>query len=413
MLTACAAPAQNTAQTEVQETTAASVEETTAEQTTAESETEAVTEAETTAETTEATTEAPAVKAFPEFETKTDEDVVKADDNAEVTLYNGKYCNVSITNADEYSELAEGVKGNMKVVRDAYDYNAGEMKSMVHEHYENSPESFTGEYPMTYYDFSSVSVTRSDEKVFAYVVNNEGYSGGAHGWSMNTGTNFDAQTGKELELGDICNDIPRLVDILAQKLKDNYTWLFDDNAAWVDESVPYDEKPRTLLTSVYGEDLCGYDDTWEDGSVYHMNGMQFVFTPDGVTFFSNSYDLTSYAGGTQFMTVLFSEAEGLFNEKYVCEAGGDFSVRVDYGFDICVDLNGDGTAESIVVGTDYDEENWTVKGFYVKAGDKTYPLDHPVDEFAYDHGVLERKDGKYTFTLYKADDEILDEIALN
>ncbi|MBQ4225781.1 MAG: hypothetical protein II664_05655, partial [Oscillospiraceae bacterium] len=325
-------------------------------------------------------------------------------DEKEAPLFEGKFDTLMISNADEYPLLSEKLSEIMKTSHDVYTEESEGLISTAKEHYSDFPESFDGGYPMKYYCTIDNSVTRCDDKVFSFINSEEGYGGGVHGWNTNIGYNIDSQTGEELALSDICTDIPRLVDILAGKLENEYG-----------EAVTPDYQSladyREVLTHAYGEDLQGYDATWEDGTVTHFDGMNFVFVPDGVMFFSNSYDLTSYAGGRQYLTLLFSETDGLFNEKYISE-GGDFLVRFDPYSAFYIDTDNDGRGERIVPECVYDD-NWNITGYSVKVGDKEYSADNTSGPDDYiDITELERKDGKYTIRLYNSDSVLLAEITI-
>ncbi|MCR5168355.1 MAG: hypothetical protein K6C13_14265 [Oscillospiraceae bacterium] len=416
MLTACgntAAPAAVTTQVTDTGTSAVQSSETSVSETTAsaaESETEASTApSETTSsaaseeETTVTAEEKPAALPVYTIQT-TDGGTVTSEDDAKAALFEGKFDTLLISNADEYPLLSEKLSDIMKTSHDEYSNESEGLISTAKEHYSNYSESFTGEYPMQYYCTIDNSVTRCDDKVFSFINSEEGYGGGVHGWNMNIGKNIDSQTGEELALSDICTDIPRLVDILAEKLENDYS-----------EAVTPDYQSladyREVLTHAYGEDLQGYDATWEDGTVTHFDGMNFVFVPDGVMFFSNSYDLTFYAGGTQYLTVLFSEAEGLFNERYI-SVGGDFLIKYEPYNPFYIDTDNDGRGVKITSECILDDE-WKTTGYSVKVGDKEYTADNTSGPDDYiDITELERKDGKYTIRLYSSDSELLAEITI-
>ena len=386
---------------ETEETTAASSDTSASEETTTTAETTST--ASETEETTFTEGEKPA--GVPEYTMlETDGGIVGPEDNEEAALFDGDFETLFINNDSDYPLLAQTLSEVMDKRHDEYAKQTEELISLAKDHYSYSPEFFTGEYPMTYSCKVDNSVTRCDDKVFSYINSEEGYGGGAHGWNINVGKNIDSQTGEELGLSDICTDIPQLVDLLADKLEKEYS---DAVTPEYQSLSGY----REILTNAYGEDLQGYDDTWEDGTVYHMTGMNFVFVPDGVMFFSNSYDLTSYAGGTQYLTVLFSESDGLFNEKYISE-GGDFHIKYDSYSAFYVDTDNDGNGERIISENVYDDE-WNITGYTVKVGDKEYPIDNKSGEHDYiENTELERKDGKYTIRLYNNKSDLLAEIQI-
>ncbi|MBP5581145.1 MAG: DUF3298 domain-containing protein [Ruminococcus sp.] len=401
LLTACTAttPA-NTPQTSqpAEQTTSETTSQT--EETTV-SEVQTTVDTTTASQTTETTTADTAVSASaPGYSLNMiDSKEITAEDNSDVILMRSELKLIEITDS-EHRELSEGLSAYNTIRHDAYDYECGELSGSVKAHYEGSPDSFTGEYPMTYSCFVSNSVTRCDSSVFSFINHEDGYSGGAHGWYVTEGVNFDTETGTELTVSDICNDIPALLDILADKLEQEYA----DRLYGTDSEEPRThEDYKSVLTEAYGEDLMGYDKTWEDGSVYHMNAMNFVFVPDGVEFFTNQYDITPYAAGTQSMTVLFTEAEGLFNEKYI-STGEDFIVDNI----TAIDINSDGKGDIISYDSIYDDDSddWKIIGYRVAANGKEYTADSPNGDYIA-RTSLERKDGKLTIRLYNKDGDLL------
>lgn len=292
-------------------------------------------------------------KPKPVYSLKPSDKTILTANDEETKLFEGNLQIAAIDNESEYPQLAQALSDYAEQRKVSYENSCKELSELVNEHFEHSPDSFKGEYPMSYYCSIDNTVSRCDDKVFSFINSEEGYSGGAHGWFISRGLNFDAQTGNMLTADDICTDIPRLVDILAEKLENEYKEA-------VDPSYSNADNYRQILTKAYGEDLQGYDAEWDDGTVYHMDAMNFVFVPDGVAFFSNSYDLTSYAGGTQQLTVLFSEAEGLFDEKYV-SSGEDFDITGDLYLTMYVDIDGDGKGDIFTVNENFDDE-WNITG---------------------------------------------------
>ena len=386
--------------TPVSETPAPAVTSATAAETSAET-SAAETTAETAAETSESVTEAETTAAEAEKQGKpvyslkpSDEKKLTADDG-QTLLFNAKLQKITIDNESEYPQLAQAVSGYNTIRSDAYEYSCNDLSESVNSHYDSSPESFTGDYSMHYYCNVENMVSRCDDKVFSFINNEEGFGGGVHGWYVSSGVNYDSQTGAELTVSDICTDIPKLVDILAEKLESEYSDA-------VEPSFTDSENYRAVLTNTYGEDLQGYDTTWDDGTVFHMQAMNFVFVPDGVMFFSNSYDLTSYAGGTQQLTVLFSEAEEIFNEKYV-SYGEDFDIKDHLYNTMYFDFDGDGKGERLTAACVYDDD-WNITGYKLTIGDKEYPIEKKSDSnFSDLMSEVIRRDGKYTYRLCEND----------
>ena len=399
LLTACTAPtpAPQTSQ---------SAEQTTAE-TTSQTEETTVSEAQTTADTaesqpeeTESITADTAAVAAPGYSLKTlDSKKITAEDNSDIILMTSELKLIEITDSD-HPKLTEGLSAYNTIRHDSYDYECDDLSSIVKAHYEDYPESFTGEYPIMYSCFVSNSVTRCDSSIFSFINYEDGFSGGVHGWYVTEGVNFDTETGAELTVSDICTDIPALIDILADKLEQEYSEVLYNTDS--EESRTHDNYIK-VLTEAYGADLMGYDKTWDDGSVFHLNAMNFAFVPDGVEFFTNQYDIAPYAAGTQSMTILFTEAEGLFNEKYI-STGEDFIADNITS----IDINGDGKGELITYESIYDDDSdkWNIIGYRIAANGKEYTADSSNGDYIA-RTSLERRDGKLTISLYNKDGDLL------
>lgn len=400
-LTACGAKevpsAPAAVQTEAVTTTAS--QETAAESS---AETAADTTAETSAETTEApvtseteATEAPA-KAYPEYHSETVKDEIKSDDGAAL-LFGGTYNGIVFDSGDSYPELGKAVSAYMDSLKANFDEQRDELVGDAKERYTDSPDMFTGEYAMNYSNDTKCTVMRADDKVFSIAIGNEGFGGGAHGWYNTRGVNFDSQTGKELTLSDVCVDIPRLTEVLGKRLEEDYPEL---------SGIQNIGSGAELLANVYGKDLQGYTEQYED-DVYEMPGVQFFFMPDGIMFEFNAYDLGTYAEGAQAVNILFSDEEGLFNEKYV-STGEDFHITAD-GYSYLRFSDG---GKTVSVSYDYEyDDDWNMKGITVKGFGKEEFFEYVPDNWDYRLTVdIERKDGKYNYRLMASNGDVIADI---
>ena len=152
-----------------------------------------------------------------------------------------------------------------------------------------------GREPSDYYQYSiyeSLEAVRIDRRVVSLVEQNSEYSGGAHGNYGSTGVNFDAQTGKLLELSDILTDEEgfqkKAEEELIRKLSDTYQdGLFD-----------------------------GYEDTirqmWESGPNWYLDGA-------GITFIFQPYLIGPYAMGEAYVTLSYKDMEAYLEPSWLPE----------------------------------------------------------------------------------------------
>ena len=161
-------------------------------------------------------------------------------------------------------------------------------------------------------DKNSLSVQRADDKVLSLMTYNYWYGGGAHGNYAHNGVNFDVETGKVLELGDVFKSTDGICDIIVEKLRAKYTDMeFHSLEEAIEES-------------------------------YSTDSLSYIVGYQGVTFCFSPYHLGSYADGEQFVTIYYDEYPELFYEKYTVvpssyvtgepvsiDTDGDFSDDVD------------------------------------------------------------------------------------
>ena len=119
---------------------------------------------------------------------------------------------------------------------------------------------------------------RLDEKVISFIAGGYEYAMGAHGYSYNTGYNFDTATGDEIKIGDIVSDNEALADELETLLLEKY-----DREMFFNEDISED-----ILSILTDEEYGGPD---------------FIVGDDGVTFIFNAYAIAPYAAGAQQVTV--------------------------------------------------------------------------------------------------------------
>ena len=171
---------------------------------------------------------------------------------------------------------------------------------------------------------TDVIVRRADEQVFSFLLGYQMYAGGAHGYHAYTGYQYDAVTGQEIALTDVVADCGLLTQVLNEKLVQLYP-------EWAG---------NRLEDFGYGEDN-SYPYIW-------------VLGPQGITVFFNPYEIAAYAAGILKADILFDEEPELFTGRYG-KAQGAYAYQLLEWPDECADLDGDGDAEKISIGGEYDE----------------------------------------------------------
>ena len=141
-----------------------------------------------------------------------------------------------------------------------------------------------------YQDMNDILVRRADTLAVSLLEDGHNYEGGVHGMFGVFGRNFDAKTGQELSLSDVCPDLPTLAGVIKEQLLGEYP-----DASFVGsgaEAVDY---------------LMG------------AGNISWTLDPTGVSFYFNPYLIGSYSEGIFTTTVLFDEHPELFAERYCRE----------------------------------------------------------------------------------------------
>lgn len=183
--------------------------------------------------------------------------------------------------------------------------------------------------------YQSFALGRSDENVVSVNIGFFDYGGGAHGYYKNTGATFDVKSGTRLSLGDICNDMVELTNIVTNAL--------------------YDSDP-----SIYESGRDALRQTIQDGFMTPSNNDSWVLMPEGVLFYFPPYSVSYFAAGQPNALIKFSEHPELFNPTY-CETQSEYVVYLpsESSHWILDDYNNDGSVEEIEMLYSSDGSDWT------------------------------------------------------
>ena len=157
----------------------------------------------------------------------------------------------------------------------------------------------------------SAYIDRADSRVIALRYRINSYTGGAHGLYVDRAFVFDTATGRALSFDDLSNDRAALEKLLLEKMYDTlhndvrYKPIFDYMTAFKS-----DENLDEELTALFRE-----------GS--------WTLTEEGLSVFSDIYEIGSYADGIVRFTVSYEELNGLLKEEWLPlerEAGGELQI---------------------------------------------------------------------------------------
>ena len=263
-----------------------------------------------------------------------------------------------------YPGLAKAFDDLNKEKKTAAMATYGELVESATERLAEDPE-----YDAVFTDSESFSVVRSDKNIVSLLGVDTGYTGGAHGYTVYTGVNFDPSSGKKLELSDLVTD----EESFKAFVKDEIYRLYPD----VDKD----------LTEAYFKDTALNDMVWTAGY-------------DGITCYFSAYTLASYAVGAQNILVPYEGNDSMI-AKAASDVPGSYGVEFPLstptklgGREICVygESSENGGYDSLSIMIDGEESRfddiyaYSIQPTYFKANGEEYlyllySLDNDYEDF--------------------------------
>ena len=192
--------------------------------------------------------------------------------------FDGSFETLGIENSEDYPLLAKSLSEETERNRLNHIAAYNEFISGAREAYESDAERPSGRYQTIVTRIVTNTVTRSDKKIFSYIntVSNGPESLTGVG-SVSRGVTIDSRTGQVYRLMDVCADVTKLKDLLAEALQRDYGGRIDPSSYGAPDF-------GGLLTEIYGPYLGGTYETLEDGTEVQKDGISFALVPDGVIF---------------------------------------------------------------------------------------------------------------------------------
>ena len=179
-----------------------------------------------------------------------------------------------------YPELAEAFNGLNDVkfedFHKTFQENVDEITQRIHD-----DPNYTG----TYTDRETCKVVRADQCIVSLLGTRYGYTGGAHGYEVYSGMNYDPVSGKELKLSEFVTDPDAFRETVKEQIYADYPYVEED------------------LTEQYFAETNLDDMIWTAGY-------------EGITCYFNAYTLGPYAIGSQIIHVPYAGNETLMTETF-------------------------------------------------------------------------------------------------
>lgn len=256
----------------------------------------------------------------------------KYDDRYETDAISNMEYDSLLIDEEKYPALEESIEKLNDSIEEMTEKDYKNATKMAKSDLKNNPEYFSGPYSVS----KSIRVTRNDSEVLSLWVMDCGFTGGAHGYYSSVGHSYSVTTGEELMLDDIIADKKAFIEVIENRLDDEYPNLSNLN-----------DPNKVIKKQVKNDQLC------------------WTLTNNGISILFNVYELASYAEGAQSIDIYFDDEPELFTGDYqnLPEA---YAVEL-YSSDVSyVDLDGDGVRDEISIMPDYE----TVDDYsYLKALD--------------------------------------------
>jgi len=200
-------------------------------------------------------------------------------------------------------------------------------------------------------------IIRCDEDVTSILVSVTQNQGGVHQETSYETFNFDTDSGKRIDMDAVTSD----KDSLAGKIA-NYLWENYDSNIFL-EATNEEELKSDVLNIMNTEDEDGSLDTKE-------GGINFTIGYDDVTFYFSNYEIAAYAGGCQYVSLLFDDNSDVLDGSFKSNVSG-YVIPIMFGNTYNYTL-ADGTKGQYTAIQEYlDEEDMYDFGVNFSADDES------------------------------------------
>lgn len=240
---------------------------------------------------------------------------VTGDDGKEIVTYS--YQVPTVTMADSAAQAA--VQEDLDALVETFvTYVQGEFATQAEEayatYYEGTDDGMGG-----FSDELTFTLARVDDAVISLVIDEVGYSGGAHGWDNRYCRNYDAQTGEALTFDMLGENFrsaaEELVLAKAAEMQAEEETFFENYADYILEVVCDGTETYAEVYAQIYPDLYGADSSEEapEGTLEPT----YYLTQEGVTFLSGQYVMQPYAGGIVEISLSYDDFIDVMNSQYM------------------------------------------------------------------------------------------------
>lgn len=301
------------------------------------------------------------------------------DDDYSNKLVEMKYGVIALTEEDEekYPELAQALKKLSEENKNTLLTDYENLKTQAEDDLKAAKEGGYEVYT-PYSTECSFYVNRADNRVLSLGKSGYDYWGGAHGTGYSTGCNYDARTGKELQIQDVVTDMDTFAGLVEAKV-------YESGLTRDDLFLDEEETLKDYILKAAADHTLN----WE-------------ITNEGVTVWFNPYEISYYAAGMPSGSVSFSGYPEVFFDYYA-ETARTYVYAIE-GLDVSdIDFDGDGKADELSVWASADEYG-TYEALKVSVNGVETSKD--IWAYSYDPYILHTADGKnYLYVICGSDND--------
>ena len=201
-----------------------------------------------------------------------------------------------VTDYDHVTVLVEDNEAAARAITEEFAKREQEFQKGVEKLAADAKEdAFLTDSGMSYMQGHGYETQRNDGSILSFAFRMEEFLGGAHGYYMEYGLNFDAKTGKVLTVEDIAQDMDAFQEISVQEMLRQSEALREQGALFDEEMLPG-----------------GLQGIFEG----KMEGEEWYFTADGIRFISNIYEIAPYAAGNFTFDIPYEMINDVLKEEY-------------------------------------------------------------------------------------------------
>lgn len=222
-------------------------------------------------------------------------------DDGKVVLLNSEW-NTAAVSIPGNEDAQSAVQSDLDQILETFQSLSQETRQESEKRYQSGESLTDGSATSIPYHSLNITRARCDSAVISLVIDETGYTGGAHGFDARYARNYDTATGQVLRLSDLGDGVD---DVAGSTIVSFINQIHDRDGLFFDKVTQSDLKD--LVT----DDL-------------------FYFDQNGLVFIAGQYSFQSYAEGIVEFTISYDDLKGALKDAYN-PGGGVTQCATDLG----------------------------------------------------------------------------------